>query len=400
LGQDQRIINTQRIELVRVEDGVALGQPTEQGVLRSIARFTKHNLLFLLIVVIPGLVCGGYLLFIAADRYESEVKFVVRSPSTSASNQISSLVQGNSIVRSSDDAYIVQSFMLSRDAMDYLVQHAELMEAFTRPEADFLWRYPPAWGSPNNERLFKHYKRFVDVDYEHGTGVATLSVQAFRPEDAQRIANALVQRAETLINGLNERSERDAIQSATNEVKTAEQRAHEALDAVTDFRNRARVIDPSQASLATFGAIAQLSLRMAETNAALSEVEKETPGGPQAINLRRKIDALQDQIAVERRKLAGGSDSLAPQVAEYERLLLNQTFAEQAFMSALAALESARIDAVKQRVFVEPVTAANLPDYPARPYRVLWTLVCVALAFMAWRIVRTFVEDTMNHARD
>jgi ABC-type multidrug transport system fused ATPase/permease subunit len=36
-------------------------------------------------------------------------------------------------------------------------------------------------------------------------------------------------------------------------------------------------------------------------------------------------------------------------------------------MSALATLESARVDALKQRVFVEPITTANLPDLSRQP---------------------------------
>ena len=103
-----------------------------------------------------------------------------------------------------------------------------------------------------------------------------------------------------------------------------------------------KTIDPSQSSLATFNTIASLSLATAEANATLTDVEKETPGGPQVAALKHKIDALQQQIGVERLKLAGSGDSLAPQVAEYEGLVLNQTFAEKAFMSALATLESAR----------------------------------------------------------
>ena len=67
-------------------------------------------------------------------------------------------------------------------------------------------------------------------------------------------------------------------------------------------------------------------------------------------------------------------------------------------MSALATLESARVDALKQRVFVEPITAANLPDYPANPYRMTWTLAIFGFAFMIWRIARTFIEDTLAHA--
>ena len=170
---------------------------------------------------------------------------------------------------------------------------------------------------------------------------------------------------------------------------------------MTEFRNRTKVIDPAQASIATFSTIAQLSLTVAETNATLLGVEKETPGAPQAINLRRKLTALQDQIEVERRKLAGGAELLAPQVAEDEATPPNETFAEQAFMSALAALESARVDALKQRVFVEAVTSANLPDYPAYPFfSIGWTLASFAIAFMVWRILRTLIQDTLIHARD
>jgi capsular polysaccharide transport system permease protein len=397
--QDQRIVTPQRIELVRLgtESAAPAAVSTRGG---RIVRVLRRHMLFLLMVALPTAASAIYFLAIASDRYESEVSFVVRSPATSASNQLSSLVQGSSIIRSSDDAYIVQGYILSRDAMNSLIESAALMDALQRPEADFLWRYPPFLRAPTAERLFKHYLRFVSVDYDHSSGVATLKVQAFRPEDAQRLARALVERAEALINSLNQRSGADAVDSADAEVRSAEKRAHEALDAVTEFRNRMRMIDPSQTSLATFNTIASLSLATAETNATLTGVEKETPGGPQVAALKRKIDALQQQIAIERKKLAGGSDSLAPQVAEYEGLVLNQTFAEQAFVSALATLESARVDAVKQRVFVEPITTANLPDYPAYPYRLTWTLATFAIAFMIWRIVRTFVADTLAHGRD
>jgi hypothetical protein len=53
---------------------------------------------------------------------------------------------------------------------------------------------------------------------------------------------------------------------------------------------------------------------------------------------------------------------------------------------------------LKQRVFIEPITTANLPDYPASPYRMTWTLATFAFAFMIWRIARTFIEDTLAHA--
>jgi capsular polysaccharide transport system permease protein len=396
MRRDQHRVVLQRIELIPLggPDGAVSVLPMRE----RIARMLRRNTLFLLLVALPTLVAAIYFLAIAGARYESEVQFVVRSPATSASNQLSGLVPtSSSIMRSSDDAYIVQAYIRSRDAMNALIADAQLMEAFQRPEVDFLWRYPPLFRKPTAERLYTHYLRFISVDYDQSTGVVSLTVQAFQPGDAQRIAQALLKRSEALINSLNERSGADAIDSALKEVQTAEQRAHEALDAVTGFRNRMKTIDPAQTSLATFNTIASLSLDTAETNATLTDVEKETPGGPQVAALKRKIDALQQQITAEMKKLAGSSTSLAPQLAEYESLALNQNFAEQAFVSALATLESARVDSVKQHVFVEPVTTANLPDYPAQPRRLLWMLAIFATSFITWRIVRTFFHDTVAH---
>jgi capsular polysaccharide transport system permease protein len=389
----------QPVKLVRlgVDPAEALGAPVDGGWKRWSRRLFQEYFLLFALVMAPTAVSAIYFLGFAADRYESEAKFVVRSPATNTSNQLSGLVQGSSIVRSSDDAYIVKEFILSRDASDYLAANAGLLTVLGRPEADFLWRYPSPFAAATRESLFKHYLKFVSVDYDQSTGVADLRVQGFRPADAQQIAQALIARAELLINGLNERSGADAVKSALAEVEQAERRAHKALAAVTEFRSREKVIDPAQASLAALNTIASLSLTTAEANASLIDAAKATPGSPQVATLSRKIAALQDQIAIERSKLAGGSDSLAPRLAEYEGLILDQTFAEKAFLSALTALETARIDAQRQRVFLESVSSADLPDYAAYPHRALWILVVFATGLLCWRIVRTLVADTRSH---
>jgi uncharacterized protein involved in exopolysaccharide biosynthesis len=91
--QDQRIVTAQRMELVRLGADLSASIPGTAGAGR-LARVFRRSGLFLVMVALPTLVCGLYFLAIAADRYESEVRFVVRSPATSASNQLSSLVQG------------------------------------------------------------------------------------------------------------------------------------------------------------------------------------------------------------------------------------------------------------------------------------------------------------------
>ena len=107
---------------------------------------------------------------------------------------------------------------------------------------------------------------------------------------------------------------------------------------------------------------------------------------------------MQDQIALERQKLGGADASLAPRIAEYERLSLDQQFSERTFISALGSLESARLDAVRQRVFLNEVASPNLPDYPLYPHKALWVLCVFAFSLIAWRLFGVVAEDIRDHA--
>ena len=87
----------------------------------------------------------------------------------------------------------------------------------------------------------------------------------------------------------------------------------------------------------------------------INELEKNSPKAPQITPLRTRRAALEAQIATERRRLAGDAQSIAPRIAEYERLMLEREFAEKALMSAMTAVEMARVEALRQQVYLERV---------------------------------------------
>jgi capsular polysaccharide transport system permease protein len=157
---------------------------------------------FGLFVMIPTLLAVVYFYAIAADRYVSEVKFVVVNPQNAATSAVASIVQSagssSGAAQDPDDAYAVKEFIQSRDALMQLVNEEVLMGVFNNPLADIFWIYPGLRFQANQESLYRHYLRFVDLKYDSDTGVETLDVQAFVPEDARRIAAALVRRAEHL----------------------------------------------------------------------------------------------------------------------------------------------------------------------------------------------------------
>lgn len=353
---------------------------------------------FTALVIVPTLLAAVYFVLLAAPRYLSEVHFVVRTPGSAATSEIASIVQGTSVMRSADDAYVAKEYMLSQDAMNQLIQKDGLLAMFAQAGADVLWRYP-MFGQGSSDGLAKHYADFVKVDDDQSTGVDRLSVQAFDPADAQRLAGALLDHTEVFLNGLNTRAQRDAIDSALRDVDAAKQSAYDALAAVTSFRNQEETVDPTKASAGIVASISALSLETATSNARLAELMKDTPQSPEITVLRTRITALQDQIVKQRQLLGGDTASLAPRIERYERLLLDQQFAEKAFISALGSLEAARVDATRQRVFLERVTQPDRPDEPAYPYRVGGVFATLALGLMVWRIANVVGKDTRDHGR-
>lgn len=391
-------IFVQPAEVVRLhfhESDAAAAEPTALDKIYALARL--HAPLGIM-VVLPTLLAIVYFGLIAAPRYESEAKFVVRGPSTQSMGEIASMVEGSQIVRSADDSYVVIQYMLSRDAMRQMEKDDGLLDVINRPEADFLWRYPGWLWSANEEHLFKHYLRFISVTYDATTGICTLDVQAFRPQDAQKIADALVRHAEALVNELNARAEKDAIETATREVAAAKIRARAELEKVTAFRDREQMIDPTKVSTEALETIGKLSLEESETGAQLAEMMKSSPNSPQISTLRLRIAALDDQIDKERKQLAGTDGSMAPLIAEYERLDLERGFADKTFISALNLLESAQVDALRQRLYLDRVSSPTVPDYAQYPYRLTFIVVILLLSYMLYRIARALVLDIVAHA--
>ncbi|MGE0700079.1 MAG: capsule biosynthesis protein [Hyphomicrobiaceae bacterium] len=385
------------VELVPVgQSGQRRPRPEVASAMRR-AAFRRH-LVFGLMVVLPTLATAIYLLLFAASRYEAEARFVVRSPSNGAASQLASLMQGTTIVRSADDAYIVHAYLNSPDILRRLVSSANLLELLARPEADFLWRYPLPFLAHNEERLRRHMQWMINVDYEYTSGISTLKVQAFRPEDAKALAEAMLAESELLINRLSERAQTDAIATAEREVELTRRKAREMHARVTDFRHRVGMIDPGHVSKAAFETISKLALEMAQTNAQLAEVEKASPQSTQISSLRYRLTALDSQIKAEQKQLAGSDTSLAPLIAEYERLSLEREFAERTFASALTTLEAARLDTQRQRLFLERIAAPAKPDYARYPSRLLSVLGVLAICWMIHGILGQLVRDAISHA--
>ena len=361
--------------------------------------FRSLNPWFWAIVGLPTLLAGVYYFAIASDLYLSEVKFLVRGPAKQQNNPISAMLSSSAVAGVSEDTHAVHEYLMSRDAVRRLEREDDLRMLLTRPEGDFVSRFPGLlFWRRDFEALFRAYSRFVTVEIDSMSGVSTLQVKAYRPEDAQRIAQALLGFSEQLVNTLNERARHDALSVFQREVDSMEQRIANIQVQLTAYRIKEKMLDPKSAATGPVELVAQINTQLATAKGQLAEVLKNSPNSPQIPLLRTRIAALEKLVVDERAKITGDNNSVASALTEYERLDVQRQLAEKQLGSAFASLEAARLEAQRQQLYLETIAQPNLADYPLFPRRVVSFATIVGCCLLTYGIAWLLVAGVREHA--
>lgn len=339
------------------------------------ARFERRHLglllSFLLVVLTPVAVSSWYLYARAVDQYASFLGFTVRSESGPSSTDLlggltSSLI---GITDSSgSDTDILYKFIQSRDLVERIDNRLDLREIWSKAPGDPIFRFR---GNASLEDLLTEWNRKVQVYYD--SGMIDLRVLAFAAEDSRNIAQAILDESTILINQLNDVAREDALRYSRDELQAALDRLKAARQAVTEFRNRHQLVDPSADVQGQIGVVSSLQQQLAEQLVALGLLQANAQPGDQRIEQTQlRIDVIREQIEAERQKFGSETASgelLSALVGQYETLSVDREFAEQTYTAALIGHDTARADAARQSLYlaayVKP-TLAQEAEYPER----------------------------------
>jgi len=348
----------------------------------------------------PTILLSFYLFVISADQYESEAHFLVKSPEksefmagglTQALSMVTGEGSGNNVALS------VVDYLASHDVVETLRKEDRLVERFRDPSADM---YSRLWSAnPKPESLLKFYQKQVSIHYDSETGITSLVVRTFKPQDSFDIARKLLQLGEARVNYLNARSYSDAVSSAQRQLSEAQIKLEAIQRVMTNFRQQRRDIDPEVTGKAQIGLVSTLTGQLAAARAQLSAM-----GGmidhasPQYRAIAGRVRALEGQVNAQAGRLTGTGDTIASNIGSYENLQLEQQFLAKQYEAAAANLQKAREEARRQQLYVTRVVEPNLPVkslYPQR-FRVLGTafVVLMLIYSISWLIVAGVKEHS------
>ena len=359
----------------------------------------KRHIVLVLTVLAPTCVAILYFGFFASDVYISESSFLVRSPEHQAqSGLFGQILQGSGLTHSQDDTYSVHDYILSRDALRELDAKLGVRKAFTSHRVDPINRFPGLYWDNSFEEFYRYYGKHVGVEYDPSTSISTLTVRAFTAQDAERINNQLLQMSESLVNTLNDRSRRDLIRYAEDEVKLATDKATAAAVALFQYRSKHEIFAPDQQAALQLESVSKIQEELISSEAQLAQVRKLSPNNPQITGLEGRIDTLRHVIATEAAKVTSAKGSISSRTPDFERLTVESEFADKQLGVALADLESARNEALRQQLYLEPLAQPNLPDKAMEPRRIRSVFTVLLVGLIAWGVVSLLIAAVREHS--
>ena len=354
---------------------------------------------FLIFVVLPSLLGAIYFTLIASDRYVAGAGFAVRSMEAGGSIDMLGAFTGLASTGSTtSDSYIVLKYLDSRDLLDQLQQDFDFRTAYSHKQIDSLTRLDPTL---DIEHVLEYWKDRIHTSFDSASGIITFEVEAFSAADAKRVADLVLGYTQSLVNRLSEKARRDSVRYAENEVQRSETRLRDALQKIRGFREQNNSINPAASAQVQIELIGELEKQLLEIEARMSALGKTVDrSAPSMKALRRQADALKRQIEEKKGGINPGATSdsaLSSLLAAYESLEVEKNFAQQAYASALASLESARVQADRQQRYLAIYSRPSLPEYPLYPRRILDTFLLFIVLFGIWSILTLIVYSVRDH---
>lgn len=340
---------------------------------------------FVFMVLLPVALAGWYLWARAADQFESRVGFAVRAEGQPPPpDLLSGLLAPAGAASTAEDMNILAQFVQSQEIVRRIDARLDLRGRFSGQPQDPVFALAEAG---TIEDLQDFWQRMVVVDHNPATGLMELTVFAFSARDAADIAAAILAECTEVINTMSDLARQDSARFARAALEEAKARAGAARAALAGFRAAHNVADPAADIAMHLGVVTSLQQQLAD---ALIERDLARLGGgartARIAPLDQRIEVIEARIEGERARpgIGAAGGGFAEILGEYERLVVELGFADQAYLAALTAHDLAMSSAAQNSRYLAtflPPTRAEAATAPIRPLALLLTALT---AFLIW----------------
>ena len=370
---------------------------------RDIARRRRKRLVLLVsrltfFVLLPTFLVGFYFYRVATPLYATNTEFVIQKAESSAgaSGALGGLLGGTSFA-TVQESIVVQSYLQSREAMLRLDEELDFRAHFSSPDIDPLVRLDP---DAPDEAVYSTYRDQLTIGYDPTEGVVKMEMRAADPDTSQAFSEALMRYAEERVDQMSQRLREDQMAGARDSYEDAERRVAEAQARVLELQERRGILSTEAEVSTVFQQISTFEMELQQERLRLAEIQAaRNPNQTRVEVAQNNIERLENLIERLRGGLTdaeGGQASLARVQSELVVAQADLETRQTMLSQALQTLETARVEANRQSLYLSIGVFPVAPDEAAYPRAFENTL----LAFLVFSGIYLMVSMTASILRE
>ncbi len=271
--------------------------------------------------------------------------------------------------------------------LDALSQQYDLRKIFSPQSGDLFAEFNR---NESVEELLKYWRGQVHISVDRISGLVTLKVRTFSPQDSLVISESIIRLSEEMVNKLTRRNEMDALEKAREEMMRAKSDLELAVTQLREARNAAGVLDVSVSAKVLAEIISTLRLDLSKVEQQISTLnEANSAHAPSLVALRGRAQALREQVSRYEGEMAGGRLAIAEgNLAERAQVLgqreLELKIAQAEYTEAVGTYEKARLTSERQRSYLQMYIAPELAEESLYPKRGVVWIALFASTLLLW----------------
>jgi len=355
---------------------------------------------FATVVILPIILASLYFGILASDQFVSELRFAVRGTTERLLGADAlGTAGGLAYLNSSQEVYAIANYIQSRAAVEEVGRTIDLRRLFRAREADWFSRLRD---EASSEELLRYWRNMITVSTEAVSGLVSVEVRAFTPEDAVAVASAIRNASEAVVNSMQQRPREDMLAQAENEVRAAHKRAAQARDVVARYRASQAVVDPLDTARSVIDNVTELKASLITLNVELASAQASMgPSAPSVQTLQARRDSLKEQIQKLERRLTSTDAherTSASQMVDYDKVEIGRNLAEHQVAMAEKILDQLRTEAHHRQIYVDVIEGPTMPQSAVFPERTLSVAETAIGAIGLWGVMFLTFAGIRDHA--
>ncbi|MEM7721736.1 MAG: capsule biosynthesis protein [Pseudomonadota bacterium] len=372
---------------------------------RDIAKRRRKRLVLLasrlcFFVMLPTLLVGYYYFGVATPLYATNTELVIQKaesgPSAGGGGGLGGLLGGGGFATVTE-SITVQSYLESREAMLRLDEELDFRGHFSDPSIDPLTRLPE---DATVEDMYATYLRYLTIGYDPTEGLIKIEVAATDPQTSQAFSEALIRYAEERVDQMSQRLRLDQMAGASDSFEDAASAVSQAQQRVLELQERRGVLSAEAEVSSVFSQISAFEMELQQERLRLDEMLAVARPQPTRVEVaERNISRLESLIAELRGGLTEAQDGDASLARIQSELIVAQADLETRQLmlaNAMQQVESARVEANRQTLYLSLGVFPVAPDAPAYPRALENTI----LAFLIFSGIYLMLSMTASILRE